>query len=373
RYFIGFGPKVFSFRRGETEYGLKIIPAGGFCDIAGMTNMDEVTPEEAPKSMWRFPTWKRVVVLSAGSVTHFILGFLVLYFLAVSLGLPNTQDKPVIGRITPCAQTAQLEQHGQKKVLHYLPCAANAPAPAKSAGMMPGDTIVSVAGQSTPTWTRAVQLIQQSNGPTPVVVRRGGRNVSLRVNVARVTNVTVASEGRNAALRVGKVGAIGAGSQTMFHYNVASAFGGAGAFTGGLFVNTWEGLKRFPEKVPELIKAISGGKRDPNTPVSVVGASRIGGQLAEQGVWSLFWVLLASLNFFVGVFNLLPLLPLDGGHIAIVLYERVRDWLRKLRGLRPGGPVDYAKLTAVTLVFIVIGGAVMLLTITADIVNPIKL
>ena len=74
RYFIGFGPKVFSFRRGETEYGLKVIPAGGFCDIAGMTALDEVTPDEAPRAMWRYPTWKRVVVLASGSITHFILG-----------------------------------------------------------------------------------------------------------------------------------------------------------------------------------------------------------------------------------------------------------------------------------------------------------
>ena len=89
RYFVGFGPTVFSLRRGETEYGLKWIPLGGFCDIAGMTALDEVTPDEAPRAMWRFKTWKRTVVMSAGSVTHFILGFVVLYLMAVTMGLPN--------------------------------------------------------------------------------------------------------------------------------------------------------------------------------------------------------------------------------------------------------------------------------------------
>jgi RIP metalloprotease RseP len=102
RYFIGFGPTVFSFRRGDTEYGLKWIPLGGFCDIAGMTALDEVTPQEAPRAMWRFKTWKRTVVLAAGSITHFILGFVILYLMAVTMGLPNlspTSPKPT----TRCA------------------------------------------------------------------------------------------------------------------------------------------------------------------------------------------------------------------------------------------------------------------------------
>src|SRR6266545_5972170 len=97
RYFIGFGPRIWSFRRGETEYGLKAIPLGGFCDIAGMTAMDEVTPAEAPRAMWRFPAWKRVVVMSAGSITHFILGFIILYMVAVGWGLPNYSDRPIVG------------------------------------------------------------------------------------------------------------------------------------------------------------------------------------------------------------------------------------------------------------------------------------
>src|SRR5256714_4652290 len=100
RYFIGFGPKVFSFRRGETEYGLKWIPLGGFCDIAGMTALDEVTPDEAPRAMWRFKTWKRTVVLAAGSVTHFILGFVVLYAMAATMGLPNSTGAPVLSSIS---------------------------------------------------------------------------------------------------------------------------------------------------------------------------------------------------------------------------------------------------------------------------------
>ena len=111
RYFVGFGPTVFSWRRGETEYGLKWIPLGGFCDIAGMTALDEVTPDEAPRAMWRFKTWKRTVVMSAGSVTHFILGFVVLYLMAVTMGLPNlapADTSPVLAS-TSCARSATTE------------------------------------------------------------------------------------------------------------------------------------------------------------------------------------------------------------------------------------------------------------------------
>ena len=100
RYFIGFGPKVFSFRRGETEYGLKAIPAGGFCDIAGMTALDEVTPGEAPRAFFRKPTWQRVVVLSAGSITHFLIGMILVYALAVTAGLPNLRSEPIVGQLS---------------------------------------------------------------------------------------------------------------------------------------------------------------------------------------------------------------------------------------------------------------------------------
>ena len=115
------------------------------------------------------------------------------------------------------------------------------------------------------------------------------------------------------------------------------------------------------------------GQRDENTPVSVVGASIIGGDAAERGLWEYFVLLLALLNFFVGVFNLLPLLPLDGGHIAVNLYERVRDVVRERLGKPKMPPVDYTRLLPLTYFVILVGGAVSLLTLAADIVNPIRL
>ena len=124
-------------------------------------------------------------------------------------------------------------------------------------------------------------------------------------------------------------------------YNAATAVGGTFGFAGEMFANVWTGIKQLPNKVPSLISAIGGAPRDPNSPMSVVGASRLGGQAVEDSQWSLFWLLLATLQFFLGVFNLLPLLPLDGGHIAVALYETgeelaasaartARRWARRL-------------------------------------------
>ncbi|HVK25676.1 MAG TPA: site-2 protease family protein [Actinokineospora sp.] len=368
RYFVGFGPKVFSFRRGETEYGLKAIPLGGFCDIAGMTALDEVTPDEAPRAMWRYPAWKRVVVLSAGSITHFILGFIILYLMAVTLGLPNYTERPFVGA-TACAPTSQ-----DPKTLKLPECGSGDPSPAAAAGIKVGDEIISVDGQRVETWEAAVKKIRDLRGESTFVVSRDGEEISMKVDVATVQRVPVGSKVGADDNKLAEVGAVGiAQSGDLIQYGGLTAIGGTVAFTGEMFAKTWEGLMKFPEKIPAVIRAIGGEENDPERPVSVVGASVIGADAAERGIWSIFVLMLAALNFFVGVFNLLPLLPLDGGHIAITLYERVRDMVRKLRGLAPGGPVDYTRLTGITMVLVVLGGAVVLLTVTADVVNPIRL
>jgi membrane-associated protease RseP (regulator of RpoE activity) len=368
RYFIGFGPKLFAFRRGETEYGLKLIPAGGFCDIAGMTALDEVTPEEAPKAMWRYPTWKRVVVLCAGSVTHFILGFIVLYFMAVSIGLVNLDNQPLVGSVANCASSVD------PKTLTNVPCKPGDPAPAKDAGLRTDDKIISVNGTPTPTFTDVTSVVQKLRGPVPFVIERDGKQIDVTIDVATVQGLSVAQQATaKAGQPLTTIGMIGVVPSQYVPYTAATAFGGALSFTGDMFANTWTGIKQLPDRVPNLVKAIGGAPRDPNSPMSVVGASRLGGEAVEDSQWSVFWLLFATLQFFLGVFNLLPLLPLDGGHIAVALYERVRDWVRGLRGRPAGGPVDYTKLAPLTLVVVFVGGAMVLLSVTADIVNPIRL
>ena len=359
RYFIGFGPKIFSFHRGETEYGMKWIPAGGFCDIAGMTALDPVTEDEAPRAFFTRKTWQRVVVLSAGSAMHFIIGIVLLYVMAVFGALPNSS--PVVNAVSDCVPpttaAGALPAH----------CAPTYPSPAKTAGVQVGDVITSVGGKPVDSMDQAQAIIQSKRGPVEVIVERAGRPVTLTINVAPVT-VTDAK-----AKTTQVQGMIGIEFSYYQKLNPATAVPATLVFTGSMFSETWQGLQQFPQKLPAVLKAIGGAPRDVNGPISVVGASRIGGDLAEHGAWAIFVLLLATVNFFVGVFNLVPLLPLDGGHIAVNLYERVRDIVRKRIGKPKMPPVDYTRLLPVTYVFIVFFGAISLLTITADIVNPIQL
>lgn len=365
RYFVGFGPRIWSFRRGGTEYGLKAIPVGGFCDIAGMTTLDEVDPEDEPRAMWRQKTWKRTVVMATGPFTHFLLGFIVLYLMAVTFGLPNVAEKPVLSQVSNCVHdattTAQLANQS---------CSPGETGPAQAAGLRQGDEVLSVDGVATPTWTAMVNEIQDAAGPTPFVVRRGEETLSLTVDIPQVSRPVTNAEGKQ---EITQVGVAGISATTSFDYTAWSAIGGTASFAGDLFTQTFHKLVEFPQRIPAVVKAIFGGERDPETPVSVVGASRIGGEAVEAGLWQLFLLLLAGLNFFMGVFNLLPLLPLDGGHIAIIWYEHIRNWLRDRRGKTAAAPVDYTKLSSITMVLVLVGGAVLLLTVTADIVNPIRI
>ncbi|HET6711729.1 site-2 protease family protein [Amycolatopsis sp.] len=366
RYFVGFGPTVFSWRRGETEYGLKWIPLGGFCDIAGMTALDEVTPDEAPRAMWRFKTWKRTVVMSAGSITHFILGFVVLYLMAVTMGLPNLAAaepvQPVLAS-TSCAVSTTTKEQAENST-----CPPGAPTPAKTAGLQAGDKVLAVGGKPVASWNEMLTAVQATSGRTVFEVQRGNQQLWLVVDVPKVQRWSPSG-----VKDVGMIGASPEPPSVTTQYGPVAAIGATVSFTGTMFAETAQRLIEFPERIPAVVTAIFGGERDPNTPVSVVGASRIGGEAVEQGIWVLFFFLLASLNFFIGVFNLLPLLPLDGGHIAVVWYERVRDWIRARRGKAAAGPVDYTKLSGITMVLVLIGGAVTLLTVTADIVNPIRI
>jgi membrane-associated protease RseP (regulator of RpoE activity) len=364
RYFIGFGPTLFSFRRGETEYGLKVIPAGGFCDIAGMTALEELTdPDDRRRAFFRYPTWKRVVVLSAGSLTHFVLGIALVYVMAVATGLPNLDRPETPAVLSTVNQCANPNPDGS--------CPAGAPAPAKLAGLRPGDRVLAVAGIPVRNFTDLTAAIQIRSGPTEFLIERGGRQRSVTIDIAQVPVSAVGGQG------TGLVGAIGVSVQrptapAMLQYGPVDAVSATLAFTGGMFVNVWEGLKQFPERIPLLVDRI-GGQDGLDTPISVVGASVLGGDAVDLGAVWFFLYLMAAFNLFVGVFNLLPLLPLDGGHIAVSLYERVRNGVRRALGRPDGPPVDYTRLLPLTYAVLVVFIGVTALTVTADIVNPIRL
>ena len=366
RYFVGFGPKIFSVHRGGTEYGLKAIPLGGFCDIAGMTALDEVEPHELERAMYRQKTWKRVLVMSCGILMNFALGLLMIFVLAITWGLPNTNTPPAtaLGEMSCAAPSQSLDTGDLSK--------CSGPGPAQRAGLLDGDVVTAVNGVKVDTWEDFQAETQKQTGRFDYTVERGGRELTIPVQPDLVQRVVVDKDGNKSSKTVGAIGA-GRDYYADVKYNPLAAIPASIAFTGDLAVQTFHSLAQLPSKVVDLWHAVTGGQRDADTPISVVGASKIGGDLAERGFWGTFLLLLASLNFFLGAFNVLPLLPLDGGHIAVTLYEKVRNMFRSRKGLPPGAPVDYLKLMPATYVVIFIGGAYMLLTLTADIVNPIKL
>ncbi|WP_173159089.1 M50 family metallopeptidase [Phytohabitans suffuscus] len=387
RFFVGFGPTLFAFRRKETEYGLKAIPAGAFVKIVGMTPQDDdVAPEDQPRAMWRFPVWKRTVVMSAGSVTHFALGILILWGLFSFVPLNDQsklQSQPVtIASVSPCVEqqwsvdpATQRERACEKGV--------DPDSAAVMLGLQPGDTITALNGQRVTGWDALTTQIRASGGQqVSITFDRDGtsqtRSVTLPV-AERVKQQVIRDDPDRAATDITpadleKVGMLGI--TPVIPRTAAGPIDGVGKAvdqTGVMFEGTFSALKRFPEKVPALWAALTGDERDPETPISVVGASRIGGELFDRGEWPTFILLLAALNFFIGIFNLLPLLPLDGGHIAIAWFEKVRSWLYARLGRPDPGRVDYFKLMPVTYVVILIFGGFTLLTVAADIVNPIQL
>ncbi|MBY6362202.1 M50 family metallopeptidase [Rhodococcoides corynebacterioides] len=365
RYYIGFGPKILSWRRGETEYGLKAIPAGGFCDIAGMTAVDELAPDEVDRAMYKQKTWKRLAVMFGGIAMNFVLGFALLYTLALGWGLPNRDTSATVAG-TQCVAPQDAEGG-------IAPCTG--PGPAGAAGIRAGDVVTAVNGTPTATFADVVATVQNAEGTVDVTVDRAGDTLTVPVEVQRTERLfSTATADDPDATELRTTGAIGvARTPLTIRYDALSAVPGAISFAGYTGVETVKAIVDLPQKVGALWTSITGGERSADTPISVVGASVIGGQAAERRLWELFVGLLATLNFFLGVFNLLPLLPLDGGHIAVTIYEGVRNRIRALRGLGRGEPVNYLKLMPLTYVVIAIGGAFMLLTLTADIVNPIDL
>ncbi len=381
RYFVGFGPTIFSFRRGETEYGLKAIPLGGFCKIVGMTPQDDdVDPADQPRAMWRFPVWKRTVVMSAGSITHFLLALAAAWVVAFTLGLPNTAY--------PSTTEAQLKQAAHITVADCTWIAIPATeqtctpgtngaiaGPASAAGLRDGDLITAVGATAIGSYGQLTEVIRaQPAGPVTFEYMRDGVTGTATVNLVTADRTPVTdAKGPTTKVAIAGLGWDVESVPGVVHYDAASAVPGTLKYGWFIVENTFSALGRIPQKVPALWHSLTGSERDPDTPISVIGASRLGGEAIEHGVPELFLNIFITLNIFIGIFNLLPLLPLDGGHIAIAWFERARSWLyARLRKPDPGR-VDYYKLMPVTYAVILIGGAFTLLTATADIINPIQI
>ena len=376
RYFAGFGPTLWSFRRGETEYGLKAIPLGGFVKIVGMTPQDDdVAPADQPRAMWRYPLWKRTVVMSAGSATHFVLGFVVLWLTLFLVGVPNPEAlditrQPATISVAPCVVATE-DSAG---------CGpTDAPSPAKLAGLHDDDVITALDDKPIRSYDDLQKAIRSAKyGPAMVTYQRDGASEQTVVYLVPASRRPLDQQDNPDAKPVdvpalGVIYKVPPGVPTTVTYGPVDSLRQSGIYTGRVFEAMGGAIGRIPEKIPALWNSLSGKPRDPNTPISVVGASRLGGETVEHGAWWLFLNILITLNFFIGVFNLLPLLPLDGGHLAVAFFERIRSWLyARLRRPDPGR-VNYLKLMPFTYAVILIFGGFTILTVAADIVNPITI
>jgi membrane-associated protease RseP (regulator of RpoE activity) len=355
QFFIGFGSTVWSTTRGETEYGVKALPFGAFVKITGMTTVDEVDPADEARAMRNKPRWQRAIVMVAGSFMHFLLAFVLLVFLGLAIGQPNTNTSTV-GAITPCVPA-------NAKAYDDLSCkGGKGSSPAKLAGVKPGDQIVAIGGKPVHNWTQVGNAIktQPSGKQTTLTVLRDRKQITLKL-----TPVTI--PGRKGPI-LGIVGAdvfqpLSPGSSVSF---AASAFG-------QILVGSAQAAGSLPSEIPALFN-----KQHHTTSgvTSVVGVAQIAGQAVEYGggwqytVFDLLQILIA-INIFIGAFNLLPLLPLDGGHLAMLGYEKVRAWLAQLRGRPDPGVADLQPLIPVSAaVFVILIGLGVLL-MAANLYNPV--
>lgn len=392
QFMVGFGPTMWSKRKGETEYGVKWIPLGGYIRMIGMlpprkgdapgqvrqistgpwqgliesargAALEEIRPGDEDRVFYAKKWWQKLFIMFGGPAMNLVLS--VMFFAILLMGIGTEQSQPVIGRVLDCMVPASQSQ--------MKDCPANAtPTPAAQAGLKAGDRIVAFDGRKIGGDYEKLQVLIRDNGgkTVPMTVERGGQDVELNVPITR--NQMYDLKDQDKVVNVGFLGI------TPVRALERQGPGAVASTMGDLTARTTEALVRMPQKMVGVWNAaFSDDKRDPNGPVGVVGVSRIGGEVAASADYtgaqkvSFFVMLLGSLNLAVGLFNLIPLLPLDGGHIAGALLEAVKKAFAKVFRRPDPGYVDVAKALPVTyvmaVVLIVMGG----LLIYADLVNPV--
>ncbi|MEN9927256.1 MAG: hypothetical protein RJB27_332 [Actinomycetota bacterium] len=342
-FFLGFGKRIWSFQRGETEFGLKAIPAGGYCKIEGMAPNDEMPEGEEGRAFYKASSAKKLIVLGAGSFLHFVLGFLLLFLLFVGIG--TNQVLPVISEVVSNSA-------------------------AQAAGIQPGDEIVAINGKKVTEWYKDVEAIRQSQGAELTLdLNRDGELLTIVTN-ARLTDV----DGTKRYV-LGIINDVG-----LKRSSVLLSVKNSAIVTKSFLTESVKSLAKLPEKVPALWGAtVRGEERDANGLVGVVGVARVSGQavgsdtLTPMERLATFVLIVASLNIFVGIFNLLPILPLDGGHMAVAIADEIRAFFARLRGRPRPAPIDVTVLTPITMVVFVVLATLTLLLLVADVINPVTL
>ena len=340
-FFLGFGKRLWSFRRGETEFGIKAIPAGGYCRIEGMTPRDQMPAGEEARAFFTASSLRKLIVLGAGSFAHFLIGFILIF--SIFFGVGFSALLPNVAKISPNSA-------------------------ASLSGFQVGDEILAIDGVAVKDWAKDSQKIAQSQGKQLTFsIKRGSEKISITA-----APTYFAAEKR---YRLGIITKVGVKREGLIQ-----ATKDATTSSGVLIRESVKSLIALPTKVPQLIRQTFGNeKRDPNGLVGIVGAARVSGdavssaKLSNTERFGTFIFLIASLNIFVGLFNLLPLLPLDGGHMAVAIADEFRALFARIRGkARPAG-IDVNVLTPITMGVFAVLAVLTVILLIADIFNPVSL
>jgi membrane-associated protease RseP (regulator of RpoE activity) len=409
QYMIGFGPTVWSRRRGETEYGLKAIPLGGYIRMIGMfppkpgadpsqlrssstgrfsqlmdqarqDSMEEVRSGDEDRVFYKLSVPKKLVIMLGGPTMNLLIAVELLTVVATTYGMRELT--PQISSVSQCVTVQTVGATAP------VACKAGDPvAPANKAGIRPGDRILSIGGTPVSTWDQVRAVVRPNGDRTlPLVVERDGKRLALSATPI-FTNVPMVDDQGQPVLdaagkvRTERVGFMGfSPTLALVRQPVTAVPGIVGTAVG----QTAGVILRIPQKMVGIAQAAFGsGPRDQNGPMSVVGVGRVAGEVADGQIAGLagdgvskfvtLLMLIASLNLALFVFNLIPLLPLDGGHAAGALWEGLKRRIARLRGRPNPGYVDVAKALPIAYAMSITLIAMSVLLIYADIVNPIKL
>lgn len=338
-FFIGFGPRLWSFRRGETEYGLKLIPAGAYVRIIGMSNLEEIDPADEERTYRAKSYSRRLSVAVAGSAMHFTLALVLIVVVFAGFGV-RSEDSWVVGTVTT-------------------------PSAAYDAGIRPGDRIVAVDGHAFARFEDMSEYLRANPGAAVAIeIERDGERLTL--------DAMLAAENPNGE-RVGFLG-VGEGRPLRRVPLPTALVDGVQEF-GSVVKQSVAGLAHVfsPDGISGYVDTLANPEDDEGNviitedrPTSVVGVAHIGSQIAENG-WVNVLYLMFAVNIFIGLFNLVPMLPFDGGHVAIATYERVREWRTGRRY-----HADVAKLLPLTYAVVLVLALVFVTSLYLDIAHPVS-